>query len=95
MTDEVRAELTAMQPAGRLGTAEDTAELVRFLLSDQGAWINGQLHVKRHGLPIRRVQLREQTGQNGGDRLVPRPGPEPIAVSHARTVGAVPLAVRL
>jgi 3-oxoacyl-[acyl-carrier protein] reductase len=43
MTDEIRAMGTADTPAGRLGTPEDTADLVRFLLSDQGAWINGQV----------------------------------------------------
>ncbi len=43
MTDEIRAMGRAATPAGRLGTPEDTADLVRFLLSDQGSWINGQL----------------------------------------------------
>lgn len=42
MTDETRATLLGLQPTGRLGTAEDTANLVRFLLSDQGSWINCQ-----------------------------------------------------
>jgi 3-oxoacyl-[acyl-carrier protein] reductase len=43
MVDENRAMGVAETPAGRLGTPEDTADLVRFLLSDQGTWINGQL----------------------------------------------------
>jgi 3-oxoacyl-[acyl-carrier protein] reductase len=43
MTEEIRAMGVAETPAGRLGTPEDTANLVRFLLSDQGSWINGQL----------------------------------------------------
>jgi 3-oxoacyl-[acyl-carrier protein] reductase len=43
MSDEIRARCVAETPAGRLGTAEDTAYLVRFLLSDRGSWINGQL----------------------------------------------------
>jgi 3-oxoacyl-[acyl-carrier protein] reductase len=43
MTDEIRETLTAETPAGRLGTPEDTADLVRFLLSDAGGWISGQL----------------------------------------------------
>jgi 3-oxoacyl-[acyl-carrier protein] reductase len=43
MTDEIRAMGVAQTPAGRLGTGSDTANLVRFLLSDQGSWINGQL----------------------------------------------------
>lgn len=43
MDDDIRAAALAMTPAGRLGTPEDTANLVRFLLSPQGEWVNGQL----------------------------------------------------
>jgi 3-oxoacyl-[acyl-carrier protein] reductase len=43
MNDEIREQATARQPTGRLGTPADTAELVAFLLSERGAWINGQL----------------------------------------------------
>jgi 3-oxoacyl-[acyl-carrier protein] reductase len=43
MTEEIRALGVAETPAGRLGTPDDTANLVRFLLSGQGSWINGQL----------------------------------------------------
>jgi 3-oxoacyl-[acyl-carrier protein] reductase len=48
MTDDVRAQLTAMQPLGRLGTPADTAELVAFLVSEKGRWITGQL-IKSNG----------------------------------------------
>jgi 3-oxoacyl-[acyl-carrier protein] reductase len=43
MNDEVRAACLAETPAGRLGTPADTADLVRFLLSDRGGWISGQV----------------------------------------------------
>ncbi|HVX44327.1 MAG TPA: SDR family oxidoreductase [Mycobacteriales bacterium] len=43
MSDEIRASALQQTPAGRAGTAEDTANLVRFLLSEQGNWIDGQL----------------------------------------------------
>ncbi len=43
MTDEIRASGLAHQPTGRLGTPADTAKLVRFLLSDDGEWVTGQL----------------------------------------------------
>ncbi|OFI36526.1 short-chain dehydrogenase [Arthrobacter sp. SW1] len=43
MDDATRSWLTEATPAGRLGTAEDTANLVRFLFSEAGSWINGQL----------------------------------------------------
>ncbi|MFT4294549.1 MAG: SDR family oxidoreductase [Micropruina sp.] len=43
MTDEIRTAGIARTPAGRLGTPSDTADLVRFLMSDAGGWINGQL----------------------------------------------------
>jgi 3-oxoacyl-[acyl-carrier protein] reductase len=43
MDDELRSWAIGRTPAGRLGTPEDTADLVRFLLSDAGGWITGQL----------------------------------------------------
>ncbi|QEO12979.1 SDR family oxidoreductase, partial [Agromyces intestinalis] len=43
MDDETRAALAAHQPTGRLGTPDDAARLVRFLLADEGGWISGQL----------------------------------------------------
>jgi 3-oxoacyl-[acyl-carrier protein] reductase len=43
MTPEIREWGTAQTPAGRLGTPQDTAGLVRFLMSDAGGWITGQV----------------------------------------------------
>ncbi|UKA51162.1 SDR family oxidoreductase [Arthrobacter sp. FW305-123] len=43
MDEAMRQWASSATPAGRLGTAEDTANLVRFLFSDAGSWINGQL----------------------------------------------------
>lgn len=43
MDDELREELRRRQPTGRLGTPADVAGLVSFLLSDDGAWVTGQL----------------------------------------------------
>lgn len=43
MTDTVRADGLRQTPLGRLGTTQDTADLVEFLCSPQGQWINGQL----------------------------------------------------
>jgi 3-oxoacyl-[acyl-carrier protein] reductase len=43
MDDRIRAFGVAETPAGRLGTPRDTADLVRFLFSEAGGWINGQL----------------------------------------------------
>jgi 3-oxoacyl-[acyl-carrier protein] reductase len=43
MTPEIRRSGIAETPAGRLGTPRDTADLVRFLFSDAGGWINAQL----------------------------------------------------
>src|SRR6478672_1270541 len=48
MTPEVRKELTAQQPGGRLGTPADVAGTVAFLLSPAGRWVSGQL-VKADG----------------------------------------------
>ncbi len=47
MTDELpekaRRELVALIPSQRLGTPEDVAACVRFLLSDQASYITGQV----------------------------------------------------
>ena len=43
MTPEIREACLAETPAGRLGTPGDIADLVRFLMSEAGGWINGQL----------------------------------------------------
>lgn len=43
MTDEIRAAGRAQTPLGRLGTPQDTANLVCFLLSEAGGWVTGQL----------------------------------------------------
>lgn len=43
MDDAVRADATARTPAGALGTPDTVADLVRFLVSERGAWIRGQL----------------------------------------------------
>jgi 3-oxoacyl-[acyl-carrier protein] reductase len=43
MDASTRDALIARQPTGRLGVPEDTARLVRFLLSDEAEWVTGQL----------------------------------------------------
>ncbi|MGM9472388.1 SDR family oxidoreductase [Pseudarthrobacter sp. YS3] len=43
MSREVREELTARQPGGRLGTPADIGATVAFLLSPAGRWVSGQL----------------------------------------------------
>jgi 3-oxoacyl-[acyl-carrier protein] reductase len=43
MTPQIRDLGTKQTPAGRLGTPQDTGHLVRFLLSDAGSWITGQI----------------------------------------------------
>ena len=57
MTDEIRAACLAQQPTGRIGTPEDIANLVRFLLSDEGAWTNGQLLYCNGGFPAGRIPV--------------------------------------
>ncbi len=49
--------LLKMQPTGRRRTPADTANLVRFLLSDQGQWINGQLLHSNGGFPQGRLPI--------------------------------------
>lgn len=51
MTNETADRLTALQPTGRLGTPTDIASFIRFLLSEEGRWINGQLLHSNGGFP--------------------------------------------
>jgi 2-keto-3-deoxy-L-fuconate dehydrogenase len=41
--EEVRAELRARQPVGRLGRPEEVASMVRYLASDEAAFVSGSL----------------------------------------------------
>ena len=43
MDDAIREGVARRQPTGRLGTPADVAKLVAFLLSDEGAWVSGQV----------------------------------------------------
>lgn len=42
-TGEIHDRVAAMFPDGRWGTPEDVANLVAFLVRDEGAWIRGQV----------------------------------------------------
>ncbi len=57
MTDETRADGLAQQPTGRLGAPADIANLVTFLLSEKGEWINGQLLYSNGGYPLGRLTV--------------------------------------
>jgi 3-oxoacyl-[acyl-carrier protein] reductase len=52
MDETIRALCIHATPAGRLGTPNDTANLVDFLLSDQGSWINGQILYSNGGFKV-------------------------------------------
>ncbi|MFN8049669.1 MAG: SDR family oxidoreductase [Ancrocorticia sp.] len=52
MNDEIREWGIQETAARRLGTPQDTANLVRFLLSPEGSWINGQLLYSNGGFRI-------------------------------------------
>jgi len=41
----IREALVALHPAGRLGTAEEVAELTAFLLSDRASFVHGSYHL--------------------------------------------------
>ena len=43
LSDNMKEELLKKIPAGRIGTAEDVANLAAFLVSDQAAYITGQV----------------------------------------------------
>lgn len=52
MDDDSRAAGVLETPAGRLGTPDDTADLVRFLFSPSGGWMNGQVLYSNGGYRI-------------------------------------------
>ena len=43
MSEELKGELAARFPSGRVGEPEDAARLVAFLAGDEAAWITGQV----------------------------------------------------
>ncbi|MGI8433911.1 MAG: SDR family oxidoreductase [Nocardioidaceae bacterium] len=49
MTEEIRRSVHAATPAGDVGTPETVSDLVRFLVSERGRWINGQLILSNGG----------------------------------------------
>ncbi len=49
LTEDLRKELTDRTPLGRLGTPRDAANLVAFLCSAEGGWINRQVLTSNGG----------------------------------------------
>lgn len=50
MSDALKAEIRAITLLNRIGMPEDVANLVAFLCSKRGGWINGQLLYSNGGL---------------------------------------------
>lgn len=49
----MREQLVSLHPAGRLGTADEVAELTAFLLSDRASFIHGSYHLVDGGYAAR------------------------------------------
>lgn len=52
MSDALKADVRANTPLGRIGTPQDTANLVSFLCSPEGGWITGQLLYSNGGIKM-------------------------------------------
>lgn len=50
MTEDQKADFARHTPLGRLGVPQDCANLVSFLCSAEGGWINAQLLQSNGGL---------------------------------------------
>ena len=50
MDDELKTTIRKETPLGRLGQPSDAANLIAFLLSPEGGWVNGQLLHSNGGL---------------------------------------------
>jgi NAD(P)-dependent dehydrogenase (short-subunit alcohol dehydrogenase family) len=53
MDDQARSRLIRMARSNRYGTADDIASMVTFLLSDDGAWVTGQVIAVDGGVTMR------------------------------------------
>jgi NAD(P)-dependent dehydrogenase (short-subunit alcohol dehydrogenase family) len=53
MSEDACAQVLAITRSPRLGTPEDIAAAVAFLLSDEGEWINGQVISVDGGVTLR------------------------------------------
>ena len=52
MTPEVEARIVARTPLGRVGLPEDAANVITFLVSEQGRWITGQVIYSAGGFMV-------------------------------------------
>jgi 3-oxoacyl-[acyl-carrier protein] reductase len=50
MSDEFKADLARLSPAGRVGLPDDAARLICWLASDDSRWITGQILRSRGGI---------------------------------------------
>ena len=53
-SNAIRADYLSQMPLGRVGTTDDIAAMVRFLLGDESAWITGQVIGVDGGHALRR-----------------------------------------
>jgi len=49
-TEEAKARSAAMSPLNRVGTPEEVAEVVAFLLSNKASWVDGQIVATNGGM---------------------------------------------
>ena len=92
--EEMRRGIEQLTPLGRIGTPEDLADVVLFLVSSESRWITGQTIVADGGLSIARA--RPSADEPDPDHPPPgrgapsRDAGAPRSKAHAQTAGTSP-----
>lgn len=55
--EQIEAHVNKWTPLGRIGNPEDIARVVRFLVSEDGGWMNGRRHAPGWLMNVTNIQI--------------------------------------